>query len=107
MGIYSNLKVGFTPLIMSKNINYLHEVVRKIPLERIVLETDSPYFANQNMSLKSNFTHPGCVQYTALEIAKLRNIPIEDVVKATYDNCKQLYGIPIGRQSNKYISYTF
>ena len=75
MGIYSNLKVGFTPLIMSKNINYLHEVVRKIPLERIVLETDSPYFANQNMHLKSNFTHPGCVQYTAMEVAKLGNIP--------------------------------
>lgn len=93
--MYSNLKVGFTPIIMLEEVDYLHEVVKKIPLERIVLETDAPYFINNQMMLKAKeFTHPGCVMYTALKVAKLRNIPIEDVVKANYDNCDKLYNLP-------------
>ena len=92
--MYSNLKVGFTPLIMLEEVAYLREVVKNIPLERIVLETDAPYFANKWMTLKSEFSHPGCIMYTALEVAKLRNIPIEEVVKANFDNCQQLYIIP-------------
>ena len=93
--MYSNLKVGFTPIIMLEEVDYLHEVVQKIPLERIVLETDAPYFINNQMMLKAKeFTHPGCVMYTALKVAKLRNIPIEDVVKANYDNCDKLYNLP-------------
>ena len=46
MQMYSNLKVGLTPIIMLDVVDYLHEVVQKIPLERIVLETDAPYFVN-------------------------------------------------------------
>ena len=80
---------------MLEEVDYLHEVVKKIPLERIVLETDAPYFINNQMMLKAKeFTHPGCVMYTALKVAKLRNIPIEDVVKANYDNCDKLYNLP-------------
>ena len=80
---------------MLDEVDYLHEVVQKIPLERIVLETDAPYFINNQMMLKAKeFTHPGCVMYTALKVAKLRNIPIEDVVKANYDNCDKLYNLP-------------
>ncbi len=41
---YPNLKIGLTPLITKPHITYLHKVVREVPLDRILLETDAPYF---------------------------------------------------------------
>ena len=55
-----NIPFGFTPLIMSSTVPTLSSQKK----------TDSPYFFNQKMSLKSHFTHPGCVKSTAKEIAE-------------------------------------
>ena len=75
---YPNLKVGFTPMITYEKNRHLHEVVREIPLERVLLETDSPYFLpRQEPNSQSGISHPGYVIHTAAQIALLKNVPIE------------------------------
>ena len=57
---------------------HLHDVVRKIPLSRILLETDSPYFLprQEPISLTGGMSHPGFVIHTAAQIAHLKEVPI-------------------------------
>ena len=75
---------------------HLHEVVRKIPLDRILLETDSPYFLpRQEPTSKSGMSHPGLVIHVAAQIAQLKNIPIRDVIEANRKNVLEVYGITV------------
>ena len=74
---YSKLKVGFT--IARGN----EDVLLKIPLDRILLETDSPYF----------YPHPGHVNRIAAEIARVKNIKISDVSIANLKNVAEVYKI--------------
>ena len=91
---YPNLKVGFTPLITYPRKYHLQEVVSKIPLARVLLETDSPYFlpSQKNYSL-SGVSHPGFVIFTANHIASVKNITVEDVIKANRRNVQEIYKI--------------
>lgn len=94
---YSNLRVGFTPLITFKNATHLHEVVRRIPLNKILLETDSPYFVPRQLSGSSrsiDFSHPGLIIHAAAQVAKLKNVTIEDVVNAHKRSLFDVYNIP-------------
>ena len=78
MATYPNLKVGFTPMITYAKNQHLHEVVKKIPLHRILLETDSPYFLpRQEPTSLSGISHPGFVIHAAAQIAQLKSIPIQ------------------------------
>ena len=88
---FSKLKVGFTPLITYAN-DELHHVVRNIPLNRILLETDSPYFLPRLTSSQLGFSHPGLVIHTAAQIALLKNVSIEEVVKANELNVMETFG---------------
>lgn len=90
---YSNLKVGFTPMITFRQASQLHKVVEAIPLERILLETDAPYFLPRQATSKLGFSHPGLVIHTAAQVAHLKRIPIEDVIEATHANVQEVYGI--------------
>ena len=77
MDMYQNLKIGFMPMITYTKNGHLHEVVRKIPLDRILLETDSPYFLpRQESPSQSGMSHPGFVIHCASQVAQLKNIPI-------------------------------
>ena len=74
--------------------DHLHEVVKKIPLSKILLERDSPYFLpRQEPNSKSGISHPGFVIHTAAQIAHLKNIPIKDVIEANRKNVQEIYGI--------------
>jgi len=92
---YPNLKVGFTPMITFAKNRHLHDVVRKIPLSRILLETDSPYFLprQEPTSLTGGMSHPGFVIHTAAQIAHLKKVPIRDVIEANRRNVLEIYGI--------------
>jgi len=92
---YPNLKVGFTPMITFAKNRHLHDVVRKIPLSRILLETDSPYFLprQEPTSLTGGMSHPGFVIHTAAQIAHLKEVPIRDVIEANRRNVLEIYGI--------------
>ncbi|HAM39581.1 MAG: hypothetical protein A2474_03180 [Elusimicrobia bacterium RIFOXYC2_FULL_34_12] len=69
----------------------LKKVVKQVPIERILLETDAPYLPPQKFRGKRN--EPSYIKYIAEEIAKIKNIPIDAVSEITDNNAKNLFGI--------------
>lgn len=74
-----------------KNAHKPKEVVRKIPLERLLLETDSPFLTPHPFRGQQN--DPSKVRLVAEEIAHLREISIEELSEITTNNVKALFGI--------------
>lgn len=83
--------LGIGGTLTFKNSKKLVEVVKNIPLERLVLETDSPYLTPEPFRGKRN--EPIHVEQVAKKIAEIKDIPIEEVIKITTENAKKLYGI--------------
>lgn len=72
-----------------KNNVELREAIRKMPLERIVLETDCPFLTPEAVRRERNDS--GKIKYVIEEIAKLKGISIEDVIRVTNENVRKLY----------------
>ncbi|OGN00894.1 MAG: hypothetical protein A3I26_00590 [Candidatus Yanofskybacteria bacterium RIFCSPLOWO2_02_FULL_43_10] len=66
-------------------------IVREVPLERILLETDAPYLTPEPHRGKRN--EPAYVIEVAKKIAELKNEPFEKVVEQTTKNCRKLFGL--------------
>jgi TatD DNase family protein len=75
-----------------KNARQLPEIVRALPLDRLLVETDCPYLAPQPYRGKRN--EPAHVQWVAKRIAELKNLSVEDVATATTANAKHLFDLP-------------
>jgi TatD DNase family protein len=67
----------------------LNELIEYIPLERIMIETDSPYMAPVPKRGKRN--EPAFVRFVAEKIAEIKNIPLEKVIEMTSENAKKLF----------------
>lgn len=85
MGFY----LSFSGIVTFKNATAIKEVVRRAPLERILIETDSPYLAPVPFRGKTN--QPAYVRYVAEEIAKLREVDFEQIADVTSDNFFRLF----------------
>lgn len=85
MGFY----ISFSGIVTFKSAQVLKEVARTIPLERLLIETDSPYLAPVPKRGKTN--EPAYVIHVADEIARLRGIPRDEVAQATTDNFFRLF----------------
>ena len=83
--------ISFSGIITFKNAVALREVVRQVPLERMLIETDSPYLAPVPFRGKTN--EPGLVKYVAEEISRLRGVAVERIATATSDNFFKLFNI--------------
>jgi TatD DNase family protein len=83
--------LSFTGIITFKNAGALREVVRQVPLERMLVETDSPYLTPVPHRGKRN--EPAYVRFVAETIAQVKEMPVEEVARATTRNVKQLFGI--------------
>lgn len=81
--------ISFSGIVTFKNAAALREVAKKVPLERMLIETDSPFLAPVPYRGKTN--EPGLVKYVAEEIARLQGIPLEQVVAATGANFFNLF----------------
>jgi TatD DNase family protein len=81
--------ISFSGIVTFKNAGQLKEVAKAIPLERILVETDSPYLAPIPFRGKTN--QPAYVRYTALEIAHLRGISLDEVMETTTANFFRLF----------------
>lgn len=81
--------LSFSGIVTFKNASIVKEVAQKCPLDRILVETDSPYLAPVPYRGKPN--EPAYVRYVAEEIAKLRSLPIESVRQATTENFFRLF----------------
>ncbi|STY29444.1 deoxyribonuclease belonging to the TatD DNAse family [Legionella wadsworthii] len=79
-----NFYISFSGIVTFKNATELQEVARKIPLDRILIETDSPYLAPVPYRGKQN--HPALVKHVAEAIAALRNMSYEEIAEMTTHN---------------------
>lgn len=77
----------------------LREVVRNVPLERLLLETDCPYLSPVPHRGKRN--EPAYTRITAEKVAELRGLTVEDVGRITTMNAGRLFGIPLWDSSTK------
>ena len=82
--------VGIGGIVTFKNSG-LANVVKEIPLERIVLETDSPYLAPTPYRGKRNV--PSFVPLIAAKLAQIKNVTVSDVAGATTTNDKSIFKI--------------
>ena len=81
--------ISFSGILTFKNATQIKEVAQNIPLEKILIETDSPYLAPTPYRGKTN--QPAYVKHVAEEIAKLRNISVDEVGETTSHSFKQLF----------------
>ena len=81
--------ISFSGIVTFKNALGLKDVARRVPLERMLIETDAPYLAPVPFRGKTN--EPGLVKYVAEEIARLRDIPLDQVATATTSNFFRLF----------------
>ena len=88
MGYY----IGIGGVVTFKNAKKLKNVVERIPLTSIVLETDCPYLAPVPYRGKRNCSL--YLPYVAEQIAELKNVSAEEVVRQTEINSRKLYGLP-------------
>ncbi|HXE40548.1 MAG TPA: TatD family hydrolase, partial [Azonexus sp.] len=81
--------LSFSGIVTFKNASVVKEVAQKCPLDRLLVETDSPYLAPVPYRGKPN--QPAYVRYVAEEIARLRAIELDTLVTATTDNFFNLF----------------
>ncbi len=84
--------ISFSGIVTFKNAQALKEVARQVPLESMLIETDSPYLAPVPHRGKTN--EPALVRYVAAEIARLRGIDVSEVAVKTTNNFFNLFSVP-------------
>ena len=83
--------IGFTGVLTFKNARKAVETAERIPLERIVLETDCPFMAPEPFRGKRN--DPGYLFRMAERLAEIRGVSVEEIRRITTENAKALYRI--------------
>jgi len=89
MGFY----ISIPGTITFNKAQTLQEVVRRIPLERVLIETDCPFLAPVPFRGKRN--EPAYVQYVARAIAEIKKLSFESVAAITSENARSVFGIPV------------
>jgi TatD DNase family protein len=84
-----NFYISFSGIVTFKNAIDLKQVVKAIPLDRILIETDSPYLAP--VPYRGKINDPSNVIHVAREIARLKNISVEEVGQITTQNFFKLF----------------
>lgn len=87
LGLY----LSFAGMVTFKNADEIREVARQLPLDRILVETDSPYLTPQPFRGKRP-NHPALVVHTLRHIAEQRSIPFEELARITTNNAQALFG---------------
>ncbi|MSR58732.1 MAG: TatD family deoxyribonuclease [Planctomycetaceae bacterium] len=86
------LSISFAGMVTFKKSQALREVVREIPLDRLLVETDAPYLAPQPMRGKRN--EPAFVRATAECLADLLGMPLDEFARQTTQNACRLFNLP-------------
>lgn len=85
MGFY----ISFSGIVTFKNAKQLKDVAQRVPLERILIETDAPYLAP--VPHRGKLNQPAYVKHVAEEIAALRGISLDEVGMRTTENFERLF----------------
>lgn len=87
LGMY----IGVGGVITFKNARKLPDVVRAIPDDKLLLETDCPYLAPE--PFRGKLCHSGMITLTAEKIAEIRNTSRDEILKISFENAKKIFGI--------------
>ena len=89
---YSECKLGFTGLVTYSNARHVQNVVKSIPLDKILLETDAPYMipvgAKKNLK---NCSFPGHIVRVANKVGELRGVRTHSILLANLENSRKIY----------------
>ncbi len=83
--------ISVTGAVTFKKSDKIQEVVSKVPLERLLIETDAPYITPEPHRGKRN--EPAYVVFTARRIAEIKGVPTEEVGRITSENAVRVFGI--------------
>ena len=83
--------ISFAGPVTFKNAKNAKEVIQMVPMERLLIETDSPYLSPEPLRGKRNDCRN--VKYIAQKIANVKNISLEEVAKITYQNAERIFEI--------------
>jgi TatD DNase family protein len=83
--------ISFSGIVTFKNAKALKEVAMKVPMERMLIETDSPYLAP--VPHRGKLNQPGYVRHVAEEIARLRGLTLDSVAARTTSNFLSLFKV--------------
>jgi TatD DNase family protein len=89
MGYY----ISIPGIITLKNARQMQDVAAKIPLKKMLLETDAPFLTP--LPHRGQRNEPSFVIHTARKVAELRGIPFEEVAQRTSNNTCQLFNLPV------------
>ncbi len=84
--------ISFSGILTFRNAEALREVARQVPLDRCLIETDSPYLAPMPHRGKTN--SPAYVPFVAAKLAELKGLDLAAVAQATTRNFETLFGLP-------------
>jgi TatD DNase family protein len=85
----AGLDISFSGILTFKNAQDLRDVAQFVPMDRILIETDSPYLAPVPHRGKTN--NPSYVPFVAKQIAEIKGMSVEEVAEATSRNFDQLF----------------
>ncbi|WP_395137294.1 TatD family hydrolase [Schlegelella aquatica] len=89
--------ISFSGILTFKNAAELREVARRVPLDRCLIETDSPYLAPVPHRGKVN--DPSLVPLVARQLAELKGLAVEEVARATSANFERLFKLGLASES--------
>lgn len=90
-----NFYISFSGIVTFKNAQAIKDVARRVPEDRFLIETDSPYLAPAPHRGKPNY--PTYVRHVAEHIAELRNTSVEEIAEISSRNFYRLFGMQAAR----------
>ena len=90
---FPNTYFGFTNLVSYPSATGAHKIAESVPLDRVLLETDAPYFVPESLRKHERFSHPGNVLFVAEEIAKLKGKDTDVILDNCRKNVRKLFNI--------------
>ncbi|XP_037786286.1 putative deoxyribonuclease TATDN2 [Penaeus monodon] len=96
LSTFYNLYLGITALVTypytERGCN-VQDVVSQMPLNRLLLETDAPYFRPHCYQGPGRWSHPGMAIHVAAQVASLREKSVQEILAFTRQNTKKVYGV--------------
>ena len=85
------MHISYSGVLTFKNAPEVKESAKRVPLDKVLIETDSPYLSPMPYRGKRN--EPSYVRFVAEELAELRKMPIEEIAKITTHNANKLFNL--------------
>lgn len=86
-----NVHIGFTGILTFRSASYIREAASIVPLNRLLLETDSPFMAPEPFRGKPS--HGGMIPYIAKKLAEIKNVELNELYTAVRQNTRNVYGV--------------